>query len=174
MDDANPTSTATEFEDTAASGTEDPKRAKPKTSINDRLEKLSPLALIGIGAGATLAIGLLGVGVSQLVTAKSTPPAVKELEGVYKACQAPGIDLTDEGYTLIIESKGEGDLNGASTGDVACVLNLLETPSSVISHIDQTTSMDGRQTEQWDDYEMQWSYHPDRGLDGLIKVVGTK
>jgi len=81
-----------------------------------------------------------------------------------------GLDVGDEGATVTFDMKGEDELTGIGYTDVACLLGELGTPSNVLSHIDQTTSMDGRQTESWDNITVSWSYHPDRGLDGVLTV----
>lgn len=81
-----------------------------------------------------------------------------------------GLTLGDDGATLTFDMKGEDDFRGASIDGLACIFGALEMPSNVSSHIDQTTSMDGRQTESWGDLTISWSYHPDRGLDGVLTV----
>jgi len=81
-----------------------------------------------------------------------------------------GIDLADEGRSITFDMKGEEDTYGADITDIACLFGALDMPSAVMSHIDQTTSMDGRQTETWDNITVSWSYHPDRGLDGVLTV----
>lgn len=79
-------------------------------------------------------------------------------------------DLADDGYTLTINGLGEEDYSGLSIDDEGCLLRNLKAPDAVISHIDQTTSMDGRQSETWRGITFSWSYHPDRGLDGVLSV----
>lgn len=81
-----------------------------------------------------------------------------------------GIVVADEGRSLTFDMKGDDDLRGADITDIVCVFTALDMPSAVVSHMDQTTSMDGRQTESWGDLTVSWSYHPDRGLDGVLTV----
>ena len=83
---------------------------------------------------------------------------------------APGIQLGDGGTTLTFDMQGEDESSGAGYLDIACIFAALEMPSNVSSHMDQTTSMDGRQAESWDDIAISWSYHPDRGLDGVLTM----
>ncbi|GAA1250675.1 hypothetical protein GCM10009588_31870 [Microbacterium phyllosphaerae] len=85
-----------------------------------------------------------------------------------------GTTLADEDRTLTIDVRGEEDSNGATYEAQACILRELDTPSSVISHLEQTTSMDGRQTESWDGITAAWSYHPDRGSDMVITLESTE
>ncbi len=82
-----------------------------------------------------------------------------------------GIVVADEGRSLTFDMKGNDDYIGASITDLTCVFAALDMPSAVVSHMDQTTSMDGRQSESWGDLTVSWSYHPDRGLDGVLTVA---
>jgi len=82
-----------------------------------------------------------------------------------------GMTLADEGTSLTFDMKGEEDTRGADITSIMCVFNQLKMPSAVLSHIEQTTSMDGRQSETWDNVTVSWSYHPDRGLDGVLTVA---
>ncbi|MFJ4109088.1 hypothetical protein [Oerskovia enterophila] len=79
--------------------------------------------------------------------------------------------VADEGLSLTFDNKGKEDyLGGADFQDIECVLDVLEAPAAVLSHMGQTTSMDGRQEESWDGITVAWSYHPDRGMDGVVTV----
>ncbi len=78
----------------------------------------------------------------------------------------------DHGLSLTIDNKGDEDyLGGLSTKAMMCIFDRLEAPTAVIAHMQQTTSMDGRQTEAWDNIEVSWSYHPDRGMDSVVTVA---
>jgi hypothetical protein len=81
-----------------------------------------------------------------------------------------GIRVGDEGRTLTIDHRGEDDVVGASSEALFCIVAALDTPSAVVSHMEQTTSMDGRQTESWQNVTVSWSYHPDRGMDSVFTV----
>ncbi|MGO1592143.1 MAG: hypothetical protein ACTHW1_09730 [Ancrocorticia sp.] len=98
--------------------------------------------------------------------------SVSKLADAMELCDPPSVGITfdDDDGSISFDSKGEEDASGADVVDVACLLAVLETPDRIVSHIDQTTSLDGRQTETWDSFEIQWSYHPNRGMDGVISV----
>jgi hypothetical protein len=138
-----------------------------------------------IGAGA-----MAGVSASRAAAVERADQAAQEaadqaaadaaavraavLSGAVKSCglsSATGLELGDGGTSLTFDMKGKDDSSGASIDDVACIFARLDMPSAVLSHIDQTTSMDGRQTETWDNLTVSWSYHPDRGLDGVLTVA---
>jgi hypothetical protein len=78
--------------------------------------------------------------------------------------------ISDEGHSLTIESKGEDDISGLDYEALFCIMDELGAPKAVTSHMEQTTSMDGRQTETWDDITISFSYHPDRGMDSVLTI----
>ena len=88
----------------------------------------------------------------------------------YNTCGSPsGIRVSDEGKTITIDGNGEYEYSGASIYDTACVLEAIETPSYIISNMDTTNSLMGRQTATFGDkIDVSWSYHPDNGLDIVI------
>ncbi len=77
--------------------------------------------------------------------------------------------IGDEGRTMTLQlGSGEVEDEVATSG---CVLGELNVPDSTRDLVDATTSLMGRQTDTWDDYEMSWSYHPDNGLNAVIELV---
>lgn len=133
----------------------------------------------GLLLGAAVVGGIWGVtslssAVAHQASAANAEAAQKSiLKHAMAACSlSSGADsqLADDGYTLTINGKGEQDFSGISIDDESCLLRSLKAPSAVVSHIDQTTSMDGRQSETWQGITFSWSYHPDRGLDGVFTV----
>ena len=121
--------------------------------------------VVGLVFGAALMAAVTAVG------ADSGQSAL--LSDAVEACDVAstyGIELADEGRSITFDMKGEDESAGADVTDIACLFGELDMPSAVMSHIDQTTSMDGRQTETWGDLKISWSYHPDRGLDGVLTV----
>lgn len=120
----------------------------------------------GLVLGAALMAGVMSI------RAGGGQPSL--LSDAVEACgltSVTGIRLADEGRSVTFDMKGEDDATGAGIVDIACLFGELDMPSAVMSHIDQTTSMDGRQTETWGDLTISWSYHPRRGLDGVLTVT---
>lgn len=117
------------------------------------------------------------VGATFMVRAATAGPTITE---AFETCGEVGL-VEDDGATIILEGYGdtltelvgEDDelhdamttLGLASTEDQACVLNELEVPMSVASHMSSTRALDGTQTDSWDGYEASWTYHPDDGLN---------
>jgi len=120
----------------------------------------------GLVVGAAVMAGVTAIGSDSGQSAL--------LSDAVEACAVAstyGIDLADEGRSITFDMKGEDESAGADIADIACLFSELDMPSAVSSHMDQTTSMDGRQTETWGDLTVSWSYHPDRGLDGVLTLT---
>jgi len=119
-------------------------------------------------------IGWVAINVGSAASHSAAIDAkAKILKSAMKECDLSTNEdavLGDHGYTLTFNGRGDDDVSGLTIDNEACLLNNLKAPSAVISHIDQTTSVDGRQSETWGSLTMSWSYHPDRGLDGVLTV----
>jgi hypothetical protein len=75
--------------------------------------------------------------------------------------------LEDDDRTLII--SGGDQFSTPAVG--FCVLDALDAPASTMSKVEGTTSMMGQLTDQFDDLELTWSYHPDNGLNMVIETI---
>jgi hypothetical protein len=165
----------------------EPKSNRAALSAEDaRTTPLLAWKVPAITGAAGLVLGfILGVGVTGLVNgladqadisaAADAASALSEiLPSVVDVCAADRefAVVGDGGLSLTIDNKGEEDyLGGLSYESMMCIFERLDAPTAAIAHMQQTTSMDGRQTESWDDLEVSWSYHPDRGMDSVITVA---
>jgi hypothetical protein len=116
-------------------------------------------------------IAALGIAGLLTLTISGCASGPTKLQNVYEICGLnQGSNLADEGKTLIIDMMGEEDYVGASYSDVSCVVNDtdLAMPDYIVSAIETTRALDGRQSGDWEGFEAQWSYHPDSGLDLVI------
>jgi hypothetical protein len=90
------------------------------------------------------------------------------LSDAYNSCAgrdtANTVELDDDGNSIIVDTRSEY----TSMDGVACVLNELGTPDSIVSSIDHTTAMMGSRDEENDGLSYSWSYHPDNGLNLVI------
>ncbi|GAB1644280.1 hypothetical protein [Krasilnikovia sp. MM14-A1259] len=82
-----------------------------------------------------------------------------------------GTELGDNGKTLTINGAGTEDMSGADTATIACILQALSAPDAVTTHMSETRALDGRQEDSWSGYSASWIYHPDDGLDVIIRRV---
>ena len=91
------------------------------------------------------------------------------------AVAACGLDASivgDDGRSVLLDGKGKDAFSGDLTiDDLICVLGALNTPDAVIDHMSHTRSLDGTQTDEWGDFSASWTYHPDNGLDIIIRLA---
>lgn len=123
-----------------------------------------------LAGGGGLAVGLIaGVLIAQLDFNQKSDA----FSGAVTACgveATAGILLGDEGQSISMQTEGTESYGGAPYEDVACVLFELDVPDSVVSRIDSTRALDGRQDAEWDNYSASWGYHPDSGLDIVVEM----
>lgn len=134
---------------------------------------------------AAVAATLAGCGGSSDASSSSSTEAAP-LETAAKNCSAVttvddgGGSLTFDGVGKKDESNPFGttessDPSASPTEDtlstVACVLTELDTPKSVVNHMDSTRALDGMQEDSWSHYKARWTYHPDSGMN--LTVVDT-
>ena len=127
----------------------------------------------GLVFGAVgLVVGLAagwGLGQLEFPSASHAIPDAADTCGV---AAAEGISVMDEGSSISMQTAGS-ESTGASHVDVTCVLVKLKTPESVLSRIDSTRALDGRQTADWDQFSASWGYHPDNGLDIVVEAADS-
>ncbi|ROP57404.1 hypothetical protein [Rathayibacter sp. PhB185] len=144
-------------------------RTEPKT-------RLSTSSLL-IGAAGGFVLGGLFVGgivaAVSLVGGATGSQSASALTNAVEECvtNTEGAALSDGDRTLTIDSEGEEDFAGLDYSELECLLTETDAPQSVVSHVNQTTSLNGRQTEEWGDVSFSWSYHPDRGADGVFTIA---
>jgi hypothetical protein len=92
------------------------------------------------------------------------------LERAALRCDIDGA-VGDDGSSLELDMEGEDYGSGElSFTNIACALEELDIPDSVMSKMDSTRSLDGRVTEDWNGIEANWTYHPDDGLDVILEL----
>ena len=78
------------------------------------------------------------------------------------------LDLAEDKETLTVSNDGEEYYAFLTSTAVSCVLGELDAPSSVAAHMEQTRALDGTQSEEWDGFEVSWTYHPDDGIGAVF------
>lgn len=158
-----------------------PEQGTPATSSSPRPVWLIPtitavggfvLGMLVFGGGLAVSSGIVAASHDAAVQ-KAAHALVSTFPKALKACHlANNADsqIADGGYTLTINNQGTDDASGISFENLACLETRLKTPASVVSHLEQTTSLDGRQTESWGKLTMSWTYHPSRGLDAVYTL----
>lgn len=103
-----------------------------------------------------------------LVTLTGCSSSYSGFRDAVDSCAASdGVLVSDNGSTLSVDMMGETDYSGANYMDVMCIISAVKTPDYIVSAIESTRALDGRQHDEFDGIEVSWSYHPDTGLDLL-------
>tara|TARA_Y100000768_G_C23757046_1_gene576757 strand:- start:118 stop:663 length:546 start_codon:yes stop_codon:yes gene_type:complete len=116
-----------------------------------------------------LIIGVLVISVAVIGYIFLTQPT--KLELAFENCslrEGISVGLDSNGKGLFLDGKGEEDTFGVSISKQLCVLRELEMPSTVRNQINNTNSLMGVRTAEWDDISIEWSYHPDDGFNLTI------
>ncbi|PPG51986.1 hypothetical protein C5C24_05770 [Rathayibacter sp. AY2B3] len=131
-----------------------------------------PWLLPVLTAAGGLVIGvLLGLWVLPAIGSAVGSVGPTAIESALETCDvSPGgyFALGDDGTSLSMQTEG-AESPGADLADVACVLSEVDVPDSVLTRIDSTRALDGRQEASWDDLDASWGYHPDNGLDLVLE-----
>ena len=122
--------------------------------------------IVGFLLAILLSVGAY-VGMSYLRTV-----AANNLAHSLDACSVSSryARLASDKASLTLVAYGDG-ANGLSQTDFRCILNELDTPSSVRERMLITRAVDGAQHEEWNVYRVTWTYHPE---DGLSVVLSTR
>jgi hypothetical protein len=119
---------------------------------------LALVAILVIGGGVFATLMISGVGQPTALRAAKDKCAAGE--------------ISDGDKTLFLDMAGKDSDTGQFTVvDLRCVLTALNAPTYITTQMGQTRALDGRQTATWDKFEASWTYHPDNGLDVLIREV---
>ncbi|WP_294978327.1 hypothetical protein [uncultured Microbacterium sp.] len=128
------------------------------------VRKIKPWMWVVGGAVLVVAVLIiLGVVVTNAHQPKSFASAIEEC-GV---SSGGSVQLLDGGKSMSIDGKGE-ESDGLGIEKMACIFIALDLPQATISRMDTTRALDGRQKDVLPDYTVEWSYHPDNGLDVLF------
>lgn len=126
--------------------------------------------LVGGAGGGALRLALKSRTAQVAVTTTKTPEP--KLLAAHRLCRFMG-SLADENKTLVLDMAGKDFGSGLlSYDDIMCYLGQLGTPAYVVEQMKKTRALDGRQTAKWGTFEASWTYHPDQGLDIIIRDVG--
>jgi len=138
----------------------------------NRVIVLAGIALLGAGSFAGCSSSESG-SPEESESAEEVVVQNTAIEDAVDTCNLSiesGVDVGDGGRTLLIDTKGEEDAFGTNVASVACLLTELDVSDAVVSRIDSTRALDGRQEGEWGDYTASWGYHPDSGLDLVIEL----
>ncbi len=100
--------------------------------------------------------------------------AKPDLSSIYTLYCSPGYaSLASDGSYLTIDTKPYDSYyadEDKALQSIISVNSALNLPDSLIQKMSKTRALDGVQSEQYDQLEVSWSYHPDNGLEVLYVV----
>jgi hypothetical protein len=134
-----------------------------------------PLLLVTGGAAVLVLITVGGILWAGLAPDEAKPAAMRQgptLREAKEKCAVneAAVAVEDDGKTLLFDGSGKEDWGKADTSVLACILGALKTPQAVIAHMDTTNALAGRQEDSWEGFTASWSYHPDNGIDVIIRA----
>lgn len=149
--------------------------AEPTAATPAPQKRRSPVVAI-VAAAAVLTIALAAAVVWALTQDEVPLPGPLEqktqLRAAYETCNRVG-ELSDADKTMFLDGEGNDSGSGTlDTGQIVCILEALDTPTYVTTAMENTRALDGRQSEEWEGFETSWTFHPDEGLNVLIREVG--
>lgn len=148
---------------------------------------------IFIGAGGTLGFAIIPQNieaqrvaeseqVASAAAASASLSAKKALEGAFaswvSACGLSansGAEVSDGGHTLTIDGQSTSQMLQKSTStvsltDFSCLITHARVPQSIVSQMNDTTALQGRQSGDFGSYRVSWTYHPDSGFDVIFTL----
>lgn len=136
-----------------------------------------------VGLVVGLLLGVIGtVSVNGMVQAANAAAAAeaeankpKPLADAVNKCKLSGkaisAKLGDDGHTLSLDGQGKDDANGLAWSDIECALKAVNVPDYVREQMGSTRALDGTQRESWDNFSASWSYHPDSGMNVVLRFT---
>lgn len=85
-------------------------------------------------------------------------------------CEDYRTSFASDETSITIDSWGEYDTDALA--DTLTIINTLGLPESLYDGMCGTNALMGRQKETYGNYEVDWSFHPDNGLDVIFKYIG--
>ncbi|WP_456509544.1 hypothetical protein [Arthrobacter sp. TE12231] len=128
---------------------------------------------IGLAAGFAggLVVSALIAGIGSGIAAASVSTVLPKAVDTCNAREKAGISLGDKDTSLTVDTEGKDDTTGAAMEDLVCIVKELKVPDSVVAQMDSTTSLQGRQSAEWEDLKASWTYHPDSGMKLIVTVA---
>ncbi|MCI6652769.1 MAG: zinc ribbon domain-containing protein [Ruminococcus sp.] len=91
------------------------------------------------------------------------------METAYHLCNSPNTVISDDNKSITVDSTNEYDY--ISLEDIGVIATELGFPDYLISEMSQTNALMGRRSETIGHYKVDWSFHPDNGLDVVFMLV---
>lgn len=100
-------------------------------------------------------------------------PTLKEVADRYGSDYFDTVVLVDDESCLMVDTNpfDTEDMGFSSVwDDIVGINKMLGLPDSLNEKMKTTRSMDGRQSESFDNVDVSWTYHPDNGLEVMYEA----
>lgn len=94
---------------------------------------------------------------------------VKKMRSGYNICKTSRVSISSDGTSITVDSKNKYDTDNIAS--IYFLVTYLNMPSSIVDSMAQTNSLMGRQSATSGKLKVEWSYHPDNGLDAIFSIV---
>lgn len=133
-----------------------------------------PVILAVAAGAAVVAVAAVVMILAARDGARSPADPPTALEAAKQQCaeHSPDVRIGDDGASMDISRAAAEEDPGATADHVFCILNELDIPDAVVSHIESTRALDGSQDAEWDRFTASWTYHPDDGLNIILQESG--
>lgn len=131
--------------------------------------RLPPRRSLVIAMLVGLAVAAVAVVAVTVVVARGDSPTVLETAKEECAAHTTEVRLGDGGRSMFVERVAAEDDEGASIAELLCIFQETNIPEAVISRMDSTRALDGREEAAWDGFTASWTYHPRSGLNIILE-----
>ncbi len=153
MEDKSVTETAN-----SATGVKQSSSDQSEISISISKKTLKNIAIFASVALAVI-VGILVGSFMQSSNRFSSAISNCDLEG------STYITVDQNGKGIYLDGSGTNNQGGLSSSALTCVLSELRAPNSLIERMNHTTALMGAQSSQFNGIQVEWTYHPNNGLD---------
>lgn len=120
-------------------------------------------AVVALAVGTVAAVGATVVAAIILTGGTS----LKDVGATCEVPEAPEVLVVgDGGDSLTVAGAGQAE---AATTAASCVLDELDAPDSIRSKVLDTSAIDGRQEDDFDDWQVSWTYQPNAGINLIVE-----
>ena len=91
-----------------------------------------------------------------------------KLKSAYNLCSSRA-RMSYDGTSITVDSRNKYDDTGVA--DIAKIIVALGMTDSILDSMGQTSALMGRQSATSNGYKVEWTYHPDDGLDAIFSIA---
>lgn len=146
------------------------------SSSNDTISNVNNGIIEGINEGTCTITVKTSNGKTDVcsITVEAAGPDLTEIYNEY--CLSTWASIASDGSYLSIDtnpndSKYNNDSETDAITGILAVNNALGLPDSIIEKMGKTRALDGMQSAIFDGIEVNWSYHPENGLEVIYILI---